>query len=632
MTFVSPGVFTREVDLSQYAPALSTSTLVLVGPATKGPLNQPTLITNTLDLVEKFGVPNGNHFMFYAAQEYLRNGRQLFVVRIGDGTESQASIVLGGLSQVPTFQGTVDLSRGVDLSGGRDKLNLTIDGTTVEFDAAAGAADPTNVTIDEIITNIDSAFTSANVGKNRFGQFPILWGTTSGSAESIVINDTALPSENAAQLIFGVQTFPRTANGLDVSATCWTIKYLTHGTSGNGFRIVLDQGTEANSAKIIVQDSAGNALETFDNLTDANVEAQVNGVSQVIVVERPATPTGNIPAPALFGKAPTVTAITNFLNGGTDGDTALTAANFIGTITGSTRTGLQTIIDPFLIDINIIAAPDTVKLTGAGHPAVVLEMLDICRNRGDCIALIDPPADLNPQQVADWHNGQGTFNTHQSFNSSYGACYWPHLEIFDSFTNSQFFIPPSGHVASQLAFTDNNDDPWFAPAGLSRGRILTALQVQDNASLGERDFLYSNGNAVNPIVDFVRDGITIWGRRTLQRTPSSLDRVNVRRLMLVVRKIIATAAKIIVFEPNDSVTQLRARNLIEPLLTNIVARRGIEVFDVVIDESINTPEVVNRNELRGQVFITPVKAAEVITIDFILLPTGAEFSEIANQI
>jgi hypothetical protein len=200
--------------------------------------------------------------------------------------------------------------------------------------------------------------------------------------------------------------------------------------------------------------------------------------------------------------------------------------------------------------------------------------------------------------------------------------------VFDAFNDQYIWTPPSGHVAGVYAYTDQVADSWWAPAGLNRGLLPAIVELEFPADLGERDLMYGNQNAINPIVKFNKDGIVIWGQRTLQRKPSALDRVNVRRLILYIRKVLATSVKYFVFEPNDSFTWRQFVGVVDPFLQMIKDRRGLYDFRVVCDETTNTPALIDRGIMRSIVFLKPTKAAEFIQVDLTLTTTGASFEEL----
>ena len=166
-----------------------------------------------------------------------------------------------------------------------------------------------------------------------------------------------------------------------------------------------------------------------------------------------------------------------------------------------------------------------------------------------------------------------------------------------------------------MGHTDSVSELWFAPAGFVRGRLTKATEVEYSINRGDRDSMYSGGNAVNPIVNFPQQGITIWGQRTLQRSPTALDRINVRRLMLFVKATIEASTQRFVFEPNDKITQERITDLLQPFFADVQARRGIKEFKVICDESVNTPVRVDRNELWCKVMIKPTKTAEILIFE-----------------
>lgn len=284
------------------------------------------------------------------------------------------------------------------------------------------------------------------------------------------------------------------------------------------------------------------------------------------------------------------------------------------------ESGIFAFQNPETFDINLLLVP------GFSSGAVIGQMLQFCEARGDVLALIDPPFGLRPQQVVDWHNGMLFSDLQNSINSSYGALYWSWLKIFDQYNGSEIYVPPSGHVASVFARTARVAEQWFAPAGLQRGHLLTPIAVEFNPTQGERDLLYGSGNAVNPIVNFIQDGITVWGQRTLQRRQSALDRVNVRMLLIYIKKNLTRALRQFIFEPNDRILWAQVRSVVNPFLADIAARRGLYAYKVVCDETNNTPERIDRNELWVSVFLKPVRAVEFVVLNLVILRTDQSFA------
>lgn len=486
---VSAGVYSREIDLSLYAPALSTTIFGVVGGARKGPINSAYFIGSIPEYVETFGEPTTQ--MGYAAWQYLREGRQLRVVRVADDDVAQSEAIL--------------------------------------------------------------------------------------------------------------------VDALD--ANTLYVRGKTEGTWADGLVITTEAAT-VSGVKIKVYEN-GFLQETWNNVTKANFATAVLSSKFIVLEEADA---GNSNDPKV---AQSLT-----LAGGDDGLAGLNDADYIGTITGDTYTGLQMFSDPETIDVNMVAVP------GVSSAAVINEGLTVCKNRGDAIFLPDPPFGLSTNDVTDWHNGAGAWSgSHQAFNSSYGALQWAWHQVYDPYTEAKVWIAPSGVTAAIYAYTDRTTETWFAPAGLTRGKVLNSLDIEHSPSKGQRDLLQGDGNAVNPFVNFTRDGIVLWGQRTLQRAPTALDRVNVRRLLLYAEKVMATVARQLVFEPNDAVTWRRFVVLATSLLEPIQSRRGIYDFRVICDESTNTPDLIDQNKMLGKLLIKPTKTAEVIQIDWVVLSTGVEFTE-----
>jgi len=285
----------------------------------------------------------------------------------------------------------------------------------------------------------------------------------------------------------------------------------------------------------------------------------------------------------------------------------------------SLSTGIYAFQNPESYDINLLAIP------GFTSGSVIAQALAFCESRGDVLYIVDPPYGLKPQQVIDWHNGMLTSDLASAINSSYGALYWSWIKINDLYEGGTIWVPPAGHVCAVFARTDRETEQWNAPAGVNRGQLNTALDIEYNPTQGERDALYGSGNAVNAIVDLTQQGVTIWGQRTLQRESTALDRVNVRMLLIFLKKNLNRLLRNYVFEQNDETTRLQVTSTIKPFLADIAARRGLTAYNVVCDETNNTPERIDRNELWVSVFLKPTRVAEFIVLNLVVMRTGANF-------
>ena len=466
----------------------------------------------------------------------------------------------------------------------------------------------------EITTALSPYATAADVAGTV-----VITSVESGSGTSLELQAITNSAYSTLGMSVGSVSGTSTiAAGVDSSSNILTINAINEGTWANTVYVSITNNSNSTFNLNVYYN--GIQVEGYQNLVrgTANVnetnyiEKIVNVQSQYIDVVDVIANTGN-PHDILPYTTP------GLLQGGKNGIVGISDADYIGAAwnpTTDAASGLQTYADADKISINILCTP------GISSTSVINTMLSLCTARADCMAIIDPPYGLTPQQVTDWHNGRGNGNS-VSFNSSYGALYYDWLEIYDSYNKVNIWVPPSGSLAGVYALNDFVSDPWFAPAGLNRGRILNAIGLRYSPNLAERNLLYGNGNAINPIVNFVQDGITVWGQRTLQRSATALDRVNVRRLMLYLRKVAANFSNFFVFEPNDPATWRRVRYTFNSFLADVQSRRGITDYKVICDETINTPVVVDRNEMKVRILIRPTKAAEYIVVEFVILPQGA---------
>ncbi len=263
-------------------------------------------------------------------------------------------------------------------------------------------------------------------------------------------------------------------------------------------------------------------------------------------------------------------------------------------------------------DINMVVAPHVNRRL---HSSVFTSILDMVEERADAFFIAEAGDSATTLAQAVTQAGE--------IDTNYAAFYYPYVKTIDINTNKLITIPPSVLLPGVFAANDRVAAEWFAPAGLNRGGLVGAVSVLDKVTQSERDTLYEG--KVNPICQFPGQGIVVWGQKTLQDKPSALDRINVRRLLLTVRKYIASTSKYLVFEQNSSETRNRFLNIVNPYLESIQQRQGLYAFRVVMDETNNTPDVIDRNILKGAIYLQPTKTAEFIQIDFNILPTGASF-------
>lgn len=400
-------------------------------------------------------------------------------------------------------------------------------------------------------------------------------------------------------------------------AVSFTINADSAGIDGNATQVVIENNIREGNFVLQVYNN-GVEVESWGGLTkDENsrfyVETFLSLVSDWVRVE---DNTANA-APPLDG--------TYTLSGGSDGipsdpdkQDQLIIGNSIG------FSGMYALSEPEQIDIDLIAAP------GHSSTAVVTELLNLCQNvRSDCLAVVDPPFGLTVKEIVHWQNGSHPLNTTR-FDSDFGALYWPWVKIRDNFNRVDIWAPPSGSVMATIARSDQLSAPWYAPAGVNRGTVPNITDVFSRPTLEERDLMYGYRNAINPIVQFVDfEGFVIWGQKTLQRRPTALDRVNVRRLMFVIEKRIRAASRQLLFDPHDDILRQKFIRIATAILSEIQVGRGVNDFRVKCDTELNTPDVIDRNEMRARIGVQPIRAAEFIFIEFSIHRTGS-FGENAD--
>ena len=288
----------------------------------------------------------------------------------------------------------------------------------------------------------------------------------------------------------------------------------------------------------------------------------------------------------------------------------LSSATAPGTV--AMRKAINAISNPDEYDINMVVTPGVINRL---HSSVTTFAKDMCEDRQDCFYVMDGGAGEDSISTV--------VNSLSSFDSNYVATYHPWVKILDTDKNKPTWVPPSVVLPGVIAFNDSVAAEWYAPAGLNRGGLSNVIEVKTRLTHEERDTLYTN--RINPIATFPGQGATVFGQKTLQAKPSALDRINVRRLMIAVKKYIASSTRYLVFENNTAATRNRFLSIVNPYLESIQQRNGLYAFKVVMDDTNNTPDVIDRNIMVGEIWLQPAKTAEFIIVDFNILPTGAAF-------
>lgn len=509
--------------------------------------------------------------------------------------------------------------------------NPNIDNVVQIIDLSTIIALSQPVSISSIVTEINNQIALLPGGFEAFNNSNQLGFRTftSGRDSKILVKTTNFP---AASVIFGfdgVTEMGLTPSGSSIDANIDTLGRVSgvSATSDISMTITADSaGIEGNYTAVLIENDIetgnfnmrvfrnGIQVEAWGQLSKAvgsryYVETYLQLVSDYVrcidntLVAAP--PVNNGPNGSQ-------------LSGGTDGipadpdavDDLLIGSNVA-------FTGLYTLSEPEQIDIDLVMIP------GHSSTRVMQALIQMVQDRGDCMAIIDPPFGLTVREIIQWSNGVHPLNSYP-LNTDFAALYWPWISITDIENGIDVWVPPSGSVAGAYARSDNIAFPWYAPAGLDRGLLTAVNDVYNRPTLAERDSMYGNGNAINPIVSFADSfGFVIFGQKTLQRRPTALDRVNVRRMLFYIEKQIKTLSRRLLFEPNDDTSRRNFVALSKGVLDYVTVNRGITQYTVQCDEVLNTPDVIDRNELRAKIGVIPTKAVEFIFIEFTILRTGA---------
>lgn len=576
-TIISPGVFTRENDLSFVTPAPAEAGTAFIGPTVKGPVEIPTVVTSYGQYQRLFGstFESGSTKQEFLTSIAVRNffnqgGSTALVTRVVNGsftrgTSTHVSSSAKDSSQPFTIE---TLGEGIlfnNSTGVDDPGALNSDGSLV-----SGSADNLRWEVSNI-NNSKGTFTlSVRRGDDSTKEKVVLETFSNLSLDPNSADYIAARIGDQVQTISGDSTYVQLtgsyanrSNYIRVaSVDLQTLNYL----GNDGTSINADSAGVSYSGSLPIVGSGSFHGATGDIVAGGDV--YYNG----------------------FSSAANIQGLAN-----TDYDAALTLL--------SNKDDYQ---------FNVIVAPG---LHSNQHNQTVNTLVSLAESRGDCIAVIDTSdMGLNPSDVVGYANG---------VNSSYAATYYPNVQVTTETGRNQF-VPPSVVIPGVYAANDNSSAPWFAPAGLVRGGIPGVIQAERKLTKTQRDTLYDAN--VNPIATFPGTGIAVFGQKTLQKKASALDRVNVRRLLIELKKFFGDQARNLVFEQNTIATRNRFLSAVNPYLESVVQRQGLYAFRVVMDDSNNTADVIDRNQLVGQVFIQPAKTAEFIVLDFTIEPTGASFA------
>ena len=576
---ISPGVFTRENDISFIQPAAVEAGAAIIGPTVKGPKELPTLVTSYNDYVRRFGATFESASTSYefmtsiAVKNYFsQGGNSVLVTRVANGTFDPAANTHVSASENASIQ----------------PFTLQTLGEGTIFNNSTAVTDPG-------AENSDGSLVSGSADNLRW-EVSNISNSQGTFSLSIRQGDDNTKSKTILETFNNLSLDPNSSNYIESVIGNQTSTVVT-GADGTYIRTSGEYINRSNYARI----SAVN-LKTLDYLandgTSVNEDASGNSYSASLPIAE---------SGSFHGAQGGIIAGANFFDNINDTNTqGLVATDYTDAINLLTNT------EEYIF--NIISAPG-LAYNFATHITPIDSIISLAEGRGDCVAVLDVQ-----EYGATVSNVVAKATT---INSSYAATYWPWLQVLSA-TGRNEWVPASAVIPGVYAFTDNSSAPWFAPAGLVRGGVAGVIQAERRLTRTQRDTLYSN--KVNPIASFPGQGISVFGQKTLQTKASALDRVNVRRLLIELKKFIGDESRNLVFEQNTIATRNRFLATVNPYLESVVQRQGLYAYRVVMDDSNNTADVVDRNQLIGQIFIQPVKTAEFIILDFTIEPTGATFA------
>jgi len=571
----SPAIVTKEIDLTGGVPNVPTSTGAFVGEFRWGPVQEPTLVANEAGLIETFGAPDSDNTVeWHSAAYFLRYSSDLNIVR---------------------------------------EINGAVNG----FDSDAGAAAPVVKNRD----NWDNQITALNDSAHTFiSKWPGLLGNS--------IEVQFCTADSSGTTDFDAWTYKSSFDAAP-GTSAWDS---ARGSSKDEIHVaVIDAGGLFTGTK-------NSVLETFPFMSlsndNKNADGSTNYVKNVI------NNASEYVWMAGFGATQTTPPFT-----AKAGTASTTAKNYAktGTVTGSIRmakgadgsalgtaqyaTGFDKFedVDTTLVDF-LIAPGLSVQ---ADQTTVVNDLVSIAQGtRKDCVVVASPNRAAVVNNTTPVTSSVTTANTFT--NSSYLIVDNNYLKVYDKFTDQYIFIPASSSTAGIMAASDYVAAPWFSPAGPRRGQYLGITSLAYSPIKTERDTLYKAG--INPIANIPGQGVLLFGDKTKLARPSAFDRINVRRLFLGLERAISIAARNVMFEFNDEFTRAEFKNVIEPFLREIQGRRGITDFQVVCDETNNTPAVIDRNEFVCSIFVKPARSINYVTLNFVAVRTGVEFSEVVGTV
>lgn len=640
---ISPGVNVTEIDLTTIIPAVSTTTGAFAGHFNWGPAGIRVLVDSEDTLVKTFQKPNSNTASdFFTASNFLAYGNALYVSRVIRGSNTNTlptdtAIARNAVTDSANTKNTIIKSE----DDYEQNFNAGITGVgswTAKYPGALG----NNLRISVCVSA--NAFESTLSGNLTFTNNSVTVTTTVDHSSKITAGDILvcgpekteikIASANTSAIVLQKAYVGNTATTVTANRKWEFYNFVASapGTSGEASRA----GSTNDEMHIAIVDARGGitgiantVVEIFPNLskaTDARSENGTNIYYKDYVNQNSRWVWWTAAVTGITSKS-----ITTAYNFGTGVQSKPVNASFV-----YGRDGQSPRETDYIAAYNLYKSAEDVDVSlilgGASTSTRAIHIINnIAEYRKDCVAVFSPErSDVvsnsgYPGSEAD--DIVAFRNTLPS--SSYAVLDSGWKYQYDKYNDLYRYVPLNGDTAGTMVRTDNERDPWFSPAGYNRGGIKNVIRLAFNPNKTYRDQLYKNG--INPVVTFPGQGTILFGDKTLLSKPSAFDRINVRRLFIVLEKAIATAAKFTLFEFNDAFTRAQFRALVEPFLRDVQGRRGITDFRVVCDETNNTPEVIDRNEFVGDIYIKPARSINFIQLNFVAVRTGVDFTEIVGK-
>ena len=636
---VSPGINVSEIDLTAVVPAVSTTTAAIAGHFRWGPVNKATLISSEDALVSQFNKPNADTSTdFFTAANFLSYGNALYVARAENSTMSNAHCNAANTSVTRIdnsddyennhSSGTANIGRWVAKYPGAlgNSLKVSVCSSAAAYEATLSGTFT-------IAANTTAISFSANQSAVLVAGDLLKIGEAAGVKQTRRIS-TVAANGTSATLESAYTGIALTANA-SLTRT-WEYAVNTErapGTSAHATKA----GASADEVHVAVIDedglwtgTKGQVLEVFESMSmasDGKTETGSNNYYVNVLNNRSryihwaaSTDVGTNVGTSVVGGttyAGSSIPLTDSLVNGSDG-AAPTAANVI------------TAYDKFKsaedIDVSFILG------SGNGQTVATHIIDNIAASRRDCLVVLSPTRGAAVNNSTYEGKEQEDIIAYRDSlpSTSYATMDSGWKYQYDKYNDMYRYVPANGDTAGLMVRTDSTNDPWYSPAGFNRGNMKNVIKLAYNPSKADRDELYKKG--INPVVTFPGKGTILYGDKTLLSTPSAFDRINVRRLFIVLEKAITLASQSTLFEFNDAFTRAQFKNLVEPFLRDVQGRRGITDFKVVCDGTNNTGEVIDRNEFIGDIYIKPARSINFIQLNFVAVRTGVEFSEIVGQV